>query len=389
MPAGQQYGTNVPQTFATAPISAGATSIPVNSSSGWPSTPFTAIFEIGTSLQEAMDVTSVAGTNWTVVRGIDGTTALSHAINATITHGNIGRDFREARSHIDASTNVHGLGGASSVVGTTDTQNLSNKTLVAPTISGATSMGSGAWTGTGNLSENTFAFAGISGASAASSRLAGSTTAAGPPTTGTFVAGDIVVDQVTQILWFCTAGGSPGTWAPMVESVQSNAVTFSGSTNTTTVTLPTALTPYFTSLKILVMGSTSFGSGDEALNMRFNADSAAHYAWQYSGWTNNTSATSSQGATASQMIAGFVGGSGGTGHTIIDVPGYKTTVSNAFRTVSYNSTATGGLAASVNNLSIVGGGTWNSSSAITSFTIFSVSGSNFSANTTVSAILYK
>lgn len=136
MPTGQQYGTNVPQTFLTTAIGSTTTSFTVNSSTSWPATPFTAVFGIGTSTQEAIDVTNVTGNTWTATRGIDGTLAQSQPLNQTITHADIGRDFREARSHIDASGgtdasghNVHGISSLSQVVGTLDVQTMSGKTF--------------------------------------------------------------------------------------------------------------------------------------------------------------------------------------------------------------------------------------------------------------------
>lgn len=142
MPTGQQYGTNVSQTFLTSAINSTTTSFNVNSSTSWPATPFTAVFGIGTSSQEAIDVGTVAGNTWSnVTRGVDGTLAQSQPFNQTITHADIGRDFREARSHIDSTStpdasghSVHGLATGSSVVGTTDPQTLSSKTLTAPVI---------------------------------------------------------------------------------------------------------------------------------------------------------------------------------------------------------------------------------------------------------------
>lgn len=144
MPTGQQYATNVPQTTLVSGITAGATTFTVASSTNWPNTPFTAILDLGQSNQEPIDVTLVSGVNWTVTRAIDNTTAFTHAANATVTHGDIGRDFRELRSHIDASTSndssgeaVHGLGVGSTVVGTLETQTLQHKSLAAPVITSA------------------------------------------------------------------------------------------------------------------------------------------------------------------------------------------------------------------------------------------------------------
>lgn len=179
MPTGQQYGTNVPQTTLTAGILAGTTSFGASSLSGWPATPFTAVLEIGTSTQEPIDVLGVSGNTITSCnRAIDGTTAFAHPINATLTHADIGRDFREARTHIDASTGVHGVTGA--VVGTTDAQGMTAKT----------------WTSTG---------------AAVGTRLVGGN-ASGAPVSGTFLLGDFVVNSDGS-MFVCTSAGTPGTWS--------------------------------------------------------------------------------------------------------------------------------------------------------------------------------
>ena len=167
MPTGQQYSSTAPQTFITGGVTSGATTITVSSNTGWPTTtPFTAVFGIGTALQEAFDVTAGAGgTTWTIVRGVDGTLAQAQPANQTVTHADIARDFRESRSHIDAAGptdvtghSVHGL-TAGAVVGTSDVQTLTNKTLTSPavataTFSGAQTMGAGAWSGTGGITND-------------------------------------------------------------------------------------------------------------------------------------------------------------------------------------------------------------------------------------------
>lgn len=63
---------------------------------------------------------------------------------------------------------------------------------------------------TGQLTTPDVAVSGLTGATAAS-RYAGAT-ASGAPASGTFMAGDFVIDQTGKV-WICTAGGTPGTWA--------------------------------------------------------------------------------------------------------------------------------------------------------------------------------
>lgn len=111
--------------------------------------PFTMLIDWGFPTQEAISVTGApTGTGpYTLpcTRGIDGTTAQAHDQNAVIVHGVSAQDYNEPQVHISLGTSgtgineVHGLANGSAVVGTTDTQTLTNKTL-------------GAWTGTGDIS---------------------------------------------------------------------------------------------------------------------------------------------------------------------------------------------------------------------------------------------
>lgn len=109
---------------------------------------FTAALDAGGATEELVDVTAVAGNVWTVTRGVDGTSAQSHGAGAVVRHSSSGRDFTDIQNHVNATTGVHGTTGA--LVGTTNTQTLSNKTLSSPVItSGALS---GTFTGSPELS---------------------------------------------------------------------------------------------------------------------------------------------------------------------------------------------------------------------------------------------
>ena len=64
-------------------------------------------------------------------RAIESSTGQAHAAGAVVRHVAVGIDYREANTHIEATT---GLGATGAVVGTTNTQTLTNKTLTAPVM---------------------------------------------------------------------------------------------------------------------------------------------------------------------------------------------------------------------------------------------------------------
>lgn len=125
---------NAPAVTLSAGINGTATSFVVSAVAGLPSLPFLATIDRGTASAEQILVTAIVGTTLTVTRNDNGLGAFSHAAGAALEHTANARDFSEANTHVNASSGVHGLSGA--VVGTTDTQTLSNKTLSSPAWAG-------------------------------------------------------------------------------------------------------------------------------------------------------------------------------------------------------------------------------------------------------------
>jgi hypothetical protein len=100
------------------------------------------VIDPDTALEEIVDISNYSsGNTISISRGIDGAspgTGSAHSAGAVVRHMAIGRDYREANLHIEASSAVHGLSG--SVVGTTDTQVLTNKDLSSATNTLSTSI---------------------------------------------------------------------------------------------------------------------------------------------------------------------------------------------------------------------------------------------------------
>ena len=132
----RNYSSTAAETTLAAGVAAANTTLLVSGTTGFPAVPFILAIAAGSAAQELVLVTNVAGTTLTVTRGYDSTVAATHEVGTVVQHSHAALDFREANTHVNTSTGVHGAAGA--VVGTTDAQTLTNKTLAlgSNTVSG-------------------------------------------------------------------------------------------------------------------------------------------------------------------------------------------------------------------------------------------------------------
>lgn len=128
MPQAYYYSSVAGQFTLTTAATGGATILNVNTTTGMPgSTPFKLVLEPGTVREEIVKVTSIGGLALTVVRGWDGSPATSHDAGTPIRHAVTAEDHSLSRQHEAATSGVHGV--TSGLVGVSDTQTLTNKTL--------------------------------------------------------------------------------------------------------------------------------------------------------------------------------------------------------------------------------------------------------------------
>jgi len=152
----RKYSSRSQQTTLTSSITAGVTSMVVGSATALLASTtvtggerFTVVIDPDTALEEIVDITAVNGDTLTIARGIEVSgVGQIHSAGAVIRHMAIGRDYREANLHIEATgayndgTGTHAMHGIASgegdVVGTDKAQTLTAKTLTSPIITSPT-----------------------------------------------------------------------------------------------------------------------------------------------------------------------------------------------------------------------------------------------------------
>jgi len=136
----RKYSSRSQQTTLSAALTSSGTSATVVSGSGLlggvtisAGELFTVVIDPDTALEEIVDVSAVSTNTLTIVRGVDGSTGQAHSAGAVVRHMAIGRDYREANSHIENTTTAHGVTLAD-LVKTTDTGTVTSTMIANGTI---------------------------------------------------------------------------------------------------------------------------------------------------------------------------------------------------------------------------------------------------------------
>ena len=373
----RNYSSRSQQTTLTSAVTAGASTMVVQSGSallGGQSIPagttFTIVVDPDTAIEEIVDATAVSTNTFTITRAIDSSSAQAHSAGAVVRHMAIGRDYRESNVHIESTTGVHGISNSSSVVGTIDTQTLTNKTLTSPTITNPSISGAGV--------DASIVFEGAT-ADAYETTLTvvdptQDNTITMPNTTGTVVIATAVQTLTNKTLTSPTISGSP-----VITGLSSAGMSASSATPKDYVdSILGSATAAATSAASAATSATSAATSATSASNSATASATSATASASSATAAATSATSAAAsATAAATSATSAAASATTAaNSVATIAGYATTASN-----SASAAATSAASAATSAASAAA----STSAAAASATAAATSATSASASATAAA----
>jgi len=164
--------------------------------------------------------------------------------------------------------------------------------------------------GGGSLTASSSKITGAGSPFSSTARCVGLLSSAGPPASGTWIAGDWGFDTAGAV-WFCLTGGSPGTWVttgPWLYDDQSP--TGASMTIPATGSFPTT---GYTRIRVSILRArTNSGNNNDNLTLRINGDTGANYDEEELQALGNSGAFIAQAMAGTSFLVGPIPGGANT-----------------------------------------------------------------------------